>query len=101
MVKHVVMWRLKQEALGLNQSELGAELKARLEALVGKVPEIRSFEVGLNTAQSETASHVVLVSGFDDMAALERYARHPDHQKVVEFVKEIVAERRVVDFEHA
>ena len=101
MVKHVVMWRLKEQANGLNQAELGAELKVRLESLVVKIPEIRSFEVGLNIAPGETASHVVLVSAFDDMGALERYVVHPDHQLVVAFVREVVSERRVVDFEQA
>jgi hypothetical protein len=100
VVTHVVMWRLKDEAMGFKRPELRKEIKARLESLVGKIPEIRSFQVGLNLAESDTASEVVLVSAFDDMASLDRYAKHPEHLKVVEFVKAVVSERRVVDFEH-
>jgi hypothetical protein len=97
MLQHVVMWKLKEEALGMDRPALAQELKKRLEALVGQVPEIRGFQVGLNILPGDTAHDVVLVSSFEDLAALERYVRHPVHQTVVDFVKQVVAERRAVD----
>lgn len=99
MLHHIVMWKLKDQALGLDKVGLAQELKKRLEALVGPVPEIRAFQVGLNVVPGDTARDVVLVSAFDDLAALERYAKHPRHLEVVEFVKQVVEERRAVDFE--
>lgn len=99
MLQHIVMWKLKDEALGLDKKALGLELKRRLEALVGQVPQIRSFQVGLNVVAADTASDVVLVSSFDDLAGLDGYVKHPKHQEVVDFVKQVVAERRAVDYE--
>jgi hypothetical protein len=98
MIRHVVMWRLKDEALGLQRPALAAELKKRLEGLIGKVPNILTFEVGLNEVPSDTASDVCLVSTFEDLAGLKAYVDHPEHQKVVAFVREVVAERRANDY---
>lgn len=98
MLKHIVMWKLKDEALGMDKAALALELKARLESLVGRVPSIRAFEVGLNVVAADTASDVVLVSAFDDLAGLQSYVDHPIHQEVVAFVKQVVAERRAVDY---
>ena len=99
MVRHVVMWKLKEEALGLKKSELARSMTERLEALVGKVSEIKFFQVGRNHDSSDTAPDLVLVSDFADFPALKRYAEHPEHLKVVDFVKQVIQERRVVDFE--
>jgi hypothetical protein len=66
---------------------------------VGVVPEIRSFSVGINVVAGDTAADVVLVSSFDDLGALDRYVKHPEHQEVVAFVKQVIIERRAVDFE--
>lgn len=98
MLKHVVMWQLKDSALGMEKPALAAEMKKRLEGLVGKVPSIRSFEVGLNVVQSDGCRDIVLVSSFDDEAGLQAYVVHPDHQEVVAFVKQVVQERRAVDY---
>jgi hypothetical protein len=99
MIRHVVMWKLKDEALGLKKEALILEMKSRLEALVGVVPQIKYFQMGINEVAAATASDLVLVSDFDNLQGLQGYLEHPAHQKVVEFVSQVVAERRVVDFE--
>lgn len=99
MLTHVVMWKLRSEALGMAKPELAVELRRRLMALVGVVPEIRTFSVGINALPGDTAADVVLVSSFDDFGALDRYVKHPQHQEVVAFVKQVITERRAVDFE--
>jgi hypothetical protein len=99
MIRHVVMWKMKEEALGMQRLELAAEFKRRLMSLVGVVPEIGFFQMGGNVLASETAMDVALVSDFADLAALKRYTEHPEHLKVLDFVRQIVAERRAVDFE--
>ncbi len=93
MLKHIVMWKLKPEALGQAR-----EMKVRLEALREKIPQILELEVGLPVKPAEGQPDLVLVSLFQDEAALETYQKHPDHLPVVEFVKKIAAERRVVDY---
>jgi heme-degrading monooxygenase HmoA len=101
MIRHVVLWKVKDQAMGLGKEALAREMKSRLETLPGRVPGIRFFQVGRQAlpAALETESDLVLVSDFDDLAALKAYAEHPEHLKVVDFVKQAAAERRVVDFE--
>jgi quinol monooxygenase YgiN len=99
MIKHIVMWRLKDSADGASKEENAEKLKNYLEALKDKIREIRHIEVGINISGSDTASDVVLYSEFDSMEDLEAYLKHPEHQKIVSFVNEIRSERRVVDYE--
>lgn len=98
MIKHIVMWRLKDFANGVNKEENARKLKSHLESLKSKIKEIKHIEVGINIKSSDAASDVVLYSEFDSMDDLEAYQRHPEHMKVVDFVNEIRLERRVVDY---
>lgn len=98
MIKHIVMWRLKDFADARGKEENARKLKSHLESLKSKIKEIKHIEVGINITISEAASDVVLYSEFDSMDDLEAYQRHPEHMKVVDFVNEIRLERRVVDY---
>jgi len=99
MITHIVQWRVKENAEGLSREEILEEMRRRLEALNGKIPEIITLSVGVNERPGEHASDIVLMSTFSDWEALKTYAGHPDHQAVVGFVGKVVSERRVVDFE--
>lgn len=99
MVKHIVMWRLKEKAGGATKEDNARSLKARLEALPRAIPEIQRLEVGLNIKDSERAADIVLYSEFDSPEALAVYSRHPAHIEVVAFVREIAGETWVVDYQ--
>lgn len=99
MVKHIVMWRLREEAHG-NSPEVNARLiKEKLEALSGKIPGLLSIEVGLDFSRTDSSADVVLLSEFTDKVALEDYQQHPEHQALIPFIGEASSERRVVDYE--
>lgn len=99
MIKHVVMWKFKESALNNTQEENIIEFASKLEALVGVIDEIVSLRAGKNILPGETASDLVLLSEFNSLQDLEKYNNHPEHQKVLAFGKEVIAERRAVDFE--
>ncbi|MGH7909816.1 MAG: Dabb family protein [Thermodesulfobacteriota bacterium] len=99
MIKHIVMWRLKEFADARGKEENAKKLKSHLESLKSKIKEIKHIEVGINIKSSDAASDVVLYSEFDSMDDLEAYQRHPEHMKIVDFVNEIRLERRVVDYQ--
>jgi len=99
MITHIVQWKIQENALGMDKSGILQKLKADLEALPSEIEDILSLTVGINEADSDAASDVVLLSSFADWEALKRYQVHPAHQRVVAFVKQVVSERRVVDFE--
>ncbi len=99
MVKHVVMWNLKDNAEGVSKEENIAKLKKELLDLKEKIAEIIVIEVGVNFNSSDAAYDVVLYSEFESKEALATYQKHPDHVKVAQFVGQIVEERVVVDYD--
>lgn len=98
MLKHIVMWRLKDMAEGKNKEENMETMKKKLLALEGKIPQIKYIEVGLNINPTDAAYDVVLISHFDDEEALKIYAEHPEHVKVGDFIGKVRKERVVVDY---
>ena len=95
MIKHIVMWKFRDEV----SEETKAEMKQKLEALKGVVPSLIDIEVGMDTVGSDASKDMVLYSEFNSMADLKAYAEHPEHLCVVDFVKPLVCERHVVDYE--
>lgn len=91
MVKHIVMWRLK------NKAEAAA-VKQQLESMKGKIAGLVALEVGLNFAEGSPVD-IALYSEFTDRAAFDTYADHPVHGPVKQFVSARVAERWVSDYE--
>lgn len=95
MIKHIVMWNIKEE----NKEENMKEMKKRLEDLNGKIEEIVNIEVGINNNTSDSKMDIVLFSEFKTLEDLNTYQKHPLHLEVGKFVKEIVTDRKVVDYE--
>ena len=99
MVKHIVVWKLKETAEGGAAAENAQKIKTLLEDLQTTIPEIREIEVGLNYNPTDAAYDVVLYSVFDDKAALDRYQAHPAHQAAASFVRHVTSARVVADYE--
>ena len=99
MIKHIVMWRLKDEAHGNSRSANAELVKDKLEALRGRIPGLLAIEVGLDFSRSEASADVVLYSEFEDREALAAYQGHPEHEAVKAFIGEVTAQRWVVDYE--
>ena len=99
MIKHIVMWRLKDEALGATKAENALKLKETLLALKDLIEELKEVEVGINFNPSDAAFDVVLYSAYENREGHEAYQKHPEHVKIVEFVGEIRSDRAVVDYE--
>lgn len=98
MLKHVVMWKLKETAEGKTKAENAQFMKEHLEALWGIVPELKSVEVGINVKESDMAYDAVLIAEFENEAALAAYKIHPEHVKISSYCKKIRESRVVVDF---
>jgi len=92
------MWRIESNVDGYSKEENMVRMKDALLGLIGKIPEIKSMEVGINTNGSNTAYDVVLYSEFESEIDLSIYQKHPEHLKVGDLAKKIVTERAVVDY---
>lgn len=99
MIKHIVMWKLKEQAEGAGRAHNAREMKRRLDECANVVPGMLAFEVTLAQPDLEATYDVVLYSEFADRAALEAYASHPTHQAVVPFIGAIREARQCMDYE--
>jgi heme-degrading monooxygenase HmoA len=98
MIKHIVMWKVKEVYEGKNKDELIAELKSKLESLKDSVPGVKSLEVGKNISKSAYAQDIILVTEFENQDALDNYRRHPEHLKVVDYIKNVVEAGYALDY---
>ncbi len=99
MIRHIVMWKLKETAEGAGRAENAAALKARLEDCRDIVPGISHLEVGIAAPGLESTYDVVLVADFADKAALDAYQVHPKHEALKQFVTAVRESRQCVDYE--
>ncbi len=83
MVKHIILWQLKDELSGGEREQVKAGIKAGLEGLAGKIPGLLEIHVQTEGLASSNAD-VMLDSSFEDAGALEGYATHPEHVKVAD-----------------
>jgi hypothetical protein len=99
VIRHIVMWKLKESAEGATRAENAQKLKAKLEACRDLVPGTLRMEVGVATAGLDSTYDVVLDSDFADKAALDAYQVHPTHLELKTFVSAVRESRESVDFE--
>lgn len=95
---HIVMWHLKDQALGRDRSANAALLKEKLEALRGRIPGLDTLHIGIDVRRRDNSADVVMISRFRDHEALEAYHRHPLHLAVTHFAAEVRSRSTVVDF---
>lgn len=99
MVKHIVMWKLKDRAEGNDKEGNRKLIISKLLALESIIEELETIEMGENFNPTEAAYDLVLISTHKSKEALAAYAAHPAHVEAASFVGKIVADRKVVDFE--
>lgn len=99
MIRHVVMFLFKDSDNGVRKSDNILKAKSLLEALPGKIPQIKYYQVGINQTKSSRAWDLALISDFDTENSMLEYQEHPEHMIVAEFIKTVRIDSHVVDFE--
>ena len=94
MIRHIVLWKLKPEG-----KERFSEIKAALEAQVGRIPGLLRVEVGQNIKPGRRAVDFALTCDFADFAALEAYHKHPAHHGTRAAVDPLVEDHWTADYE--
>lgn len=80
VIRHIVMWTLKEGPDGATRAQNALQVKAWLDACSDIVPGILCFEAVVAQEGLESSCDVMLYSEFASMAALEAYNAHPQHQ---------------------
>jgi hypothetical protein len=88
------MFKFKDE----NKKANIIQAKQMLENLMGAVPTLRSMDVGVNFADEERAMDLSIICVFESNEGLCVYAVHPEHQKVLTFIKSVTEHSKVVDY---
>lgn len=94
MIVHIVMFKFKDE----NKESNIQETKRLLDALTPKIEELLFMEVGINFDTADRAFDLSLYSKFETKKDLDIYAVHPEHLKVLAFIKTVILESKVVDY---
>jgi hypothetical protein len=77
------------------------EFARRTLALPAMIPDIAHVEIGRDILREGRSWDIVLIMRFADLAALQRYAPHPEHMKVKAFNTPQVETVAAIDFEES
>ncbi len=98
MVRHIILWQLKEDLSPAEKQTVLHNMKRELEALVGTVPGLCELTVhieGLTTSNADA----MLESTLTDAEALAVYAVHPAHVAAADgYVRPFVKARLCLDF---
>lgn len=98
MVKHIILWQLKDEFSDEEKQTIKVGIKDGLESLQGKIPGLVDIRVVVDGLESSNAE-VMLDSTFESEEALKGYSVHPEHVKVAnEKVRPFTKTRSCMDF---
>ena len=100
MIKHIVFFKLADNAEGKTKAENALFIKTELENLINSIPQIKFIEVGINSAEAPAGNFdIALNSEFESMADLDTYQAHPDHKRVAAYIGKVRTDRACVDYE--
>ncbi len=99
MIKHIVMWRFKEEAEGRTKLQNMELVRDRLYALVPLVPQIKNMEIGFDFGHTPMSYDMMLYTEFESKEDLNIYAVDGEHAKVKKIVAATTEARVVLDYE--
>ena len=93
MVKHIILWQLKDEYSDAEKADIKAGIKAGLEGLAGQIPGLVEIHVNIN-------ADLMLDTTFESAEALKGYSKHPAHVAVADSkVRPYYKSRVCLDYE--
>ncbi len=100
MVKHIILWRLRDDLAPEEKQHVKQDIKAGLEGLAGRIPGLLSISVNVDGRLDSSNADIMLDSTFTDEASLKAYAVHPEHVAVADGkVRPYTSLRTCLDFE--
>lgn len=78
MVKHMIIWHLKDDA---NKESTVKDIKVSLEGLVGKIEGLTEMHI-LTEKLPSSSGDIMMDSTFESVEALQNYQKHPLHVEI-------------------
>jgi hypothetical protein len=95
MITHIVLFKYRSDV----SEEAKRDHLAKLQTLPKLIKELQSFSAGFDVVRSPRSYDLALVSTFQDLKALDTYAKHPEHVPVSELGRGLCESIVAVDFE--
>ncbi len=99
MLKHIVLWKVKDSAEGCSKEDNMILAKDKLLALPSSIYQIKKMTVGFDVLHGEKSYDMGLVVDFDSLEDMKLYQVHPDHVAVAGFIGKITNDRASLDME--
>lgn len=100
MIRHIVMFKLKEFATPADKQAKMQEIKTGLEALIDKINVLRMIRVDFNVNPAETWD-IILTTELDTLEDVGTYSNHPEHVAVSKgIIGPVKADRACVDYEY-
>lgn len=101
MVRHVILWKLKDELSDTEKATVKQGIKEGLEGLLGKVPGLLEIKVNIDGRLDSSNADIMLDCVLESPEALKGYAQHPEHLAVADGkVRPYTAVRTCLDYEY-
>ncbi len=97
-LKHIVFIKLADNSNSKESRLFLSTLSDMLNKLPDSIMQIRQLEVGMNISSRASAYDMALQLVVDNENDLEEYRNHPEHMKVLAFMKTVALQTAVVDY---
>jgi hypothetical protein len=99
MIKHIVLWTLKNRENEQDLAKTAAEIKQKIEGMRGKIPGLLHIEGGIDFTRSADSWDIALYAELESREALEGYHVHPAHEEFKAFIGPRRGQRSLIDYE--
>ena len=99
MIKHIVIWRLKNREHEQSRDETASAIKQKIEGMRGKIPGLLRIEGGVDFTRTADSCDIALYAELESREALAGYHVHPAHQEFKSFIGPRQRERYLIDYE--
>ena len=98
VLKHIVMWKFKDDAEGNTKARNMDLVSRRLRSLIGVVPSLIDLTIGQDVLHSSASFDMGLICTFQDIDGMLAYRDHPAHREISEFIARVTYDRVTADF---
>ena len=99
MIRHIVMFKLREFQTPAEKQAKMQEIKDKLEALINKIDVLKMIRVDLGGSRVDNRN-IILTTELPTLEDVNTYANHPEHVAVAKgIIGPVKADRACVDYE--
>ncbi len=99
MIRHIIMFKFTYSDDEQDKELKAKKMKETFSPLKSKIDVIQTYDIGINSKNTDFSYDLAITSTFNSWDDLENYIKHPEHQKAIKVCSDIKKEKAVVDYE--